>query len=421
METVQHIDKTSIPSYGGVEFDRRAIGRRLRAGRHDRSESRPTFLDRRIDEIDATRGVAMLFVCLSHFAMAYFDKTGAKELALWSTIISQISSPTFMLLSGMMLGLLYRKHANDFNAIRVRLIGRGIYLLTLIHLLILIPHVVFEGGIFPGLHWMFMTDTIGVCMILGALLIDRIPARWRVVLSALLYAGGLLAVYSWHPAGAAGSLIKDILFGEGYSAGYFREIFALVPWFSYYFGASVVGEWLAASRASRKGREWFAEGVWRWTGAFAVVSGFLFLSREMVRSLAPRVVNLNLMEILSVTSKRPPSPAYFIVHCGMALMALAGFYSWGRSTALTRLGASVASLHGRSSLFVYVLHYYVYLIFLIPFTSSFSNYWPVLFLGSLFVMTAASYLWDRGKIQHRLIFPSLSVPLGPKVPRGGNS
>lgn len=56
--------------------------------------------------IDASRGLAMAFVCLSHFATGYFASIGHPERQDLTDRISMLASPAFMLISGSMLGLL---------------------------------------------------------------------------------------------------------------------------------------------------------------------------------------------------------------------------------------------------------------------------------------------------------------------------
>ena len=53
--------------------------------------------------IDAARGAAMAFVCLSHFATGYFASIGHPERQDLTDRISMLASPAFMLISGSML------------------------------------------------------------------------------------------------------------------------------------------------------------------------------------------------------------------------------------------------------------------------------------------------------------------------------
>src|SRR5262247_2614707 len=99
--------------------------------------------------VDATRGVAMLFVLLSHFNTVYFH------------------------------GL----HETTLPALKARLTDRGLFLLTVGHILITVAHVIYRGSV----RWVFITDAVGFSMIAGAYLIDKMTARRRLVLAAALY------------------------------------------------------------------------------------------------------------------------------------------------------------------------------------------------------------------------------------------
>ena len=79
----------------------------------------------RVRGIDATRGAAMLFVCLAHFGYAYFGLNGADRTGWIVLTIARIASPTFMLISGIVLGILYAFHREDFSSLRDRLIPAG--------------------------------------------------------------------------------------------------------------------------------------------------------------------------------------------------------------------------------------------------------------------------------------------------------
>src|SRR5512135_1735050 len=101
----------------------------------------------RIHAIDAARGTAMLFVFLSHFALVYIWRSGEIRLATLMYDVAMIASPTFMLISGIMLGYLYRTHPDDFARIRVNYLYRGLFLLTVGRLIIFGSHIVYAGGV----------------------------------------------------------------------------------------------------------------------------------------------------------------------------------------------------------------------------------------------------------------------------------
>jgi hypothetical protein len=70
-----------------------------------------------------------------------------------------------MIMSGVMLGYLHRSNANKFQRIQTKLIDRGLFLLTIGHVLIALAHSGVAGGILEAFNWGFITDAIGVSII----------------------------------------------------------------------------------------------------------------------------------------------------------------------------------------------------------------------------------------------------------------
>src|SRR6185436_18701477 len=117
----------------------------------------------RVQALDATRGIAMLFVCISHFSASYFGRlreSGIPTSALEH--VALIASPTFVTLSGLLLGFLARTRPRDSVALRAKLVDRGLFMLTAGHLLIVVAHIPIAGGLGPALEWGFITDVIAI-------------------------------------------------------------------------------------------------------------------------------------------------------------------------------------------------------------------------------------------------------------------
>src|SRR5688500_19223007 len=84
----------------------------------------------RVRAIDAARGVAMVFVCLSHFGLEYFRRLDEPSIAKALYVVGMIGSPSFMLISGLMLGVLYETKRTRFNQHRLLLADRALFMLT---------------------------------------------------------------------------------------------------------------------------------------------------------------------------------------------------------------------------------------------------------------------------------------------------
>src|SRR4051794_1183091 len=90
----------------------------------------------RLRFLDAARGTVMLFVFVSHFAVAYFSPQDRRGWILVD--LGLIASPTFMLISGALIALLYHTQPREFQRLRIKLMDRGAFLLVVAHPLILI-------------------------------------------------------------------------------------------------------------------------------------------------------------------------------------------------------------------------------------------------------------------------------------------
>src|SRR5262245_61670808 len=65
----------------------------------------------RLDAVDAARGTVMLLVFLSHFADAYLYPLGGQAAHLRErlNLLTMMASPGFMIISGVMLGMLHAR------------------------------------------------------------------------------------------------------------------------------------------------------------------------------------------------------------------------------------------------------------------------------------------------------------------------
>src|SRR5262245_25803181 len=90
---------------------------------------------RRIETIDAARGVAMLVVFLAHFSDTSFLRDSQARHRLFA-LVTRIASPAFVWLSGMMLGLVHHRNSDRFGPVRDRMIDRGLFLILVGHPLI---------------------------------------------------------------------------------------------------------------------------------------------------------------------------------------------------------------------------------------------------------------------------------------------
>lgn len=367
--------------------------------------------------VDAARGLAMLFVFLSHFAYVYFSSGHTRQIL---AAIGMVASPTFVLISGFMLGFLYRTRREEFGSVRTRMIDRGIFLITIGHALILLAHTMLQ----VSWRWEFITDALGLSMIGGALLIDYLGPRKRLALSVVLYIGAWLTVTYWHPVSDVELLLEDSLVGRSGGRGALLYSFPLLPWFSLYFAASVLGErvgHLYLTGQADRGRRVLAHvGV---TGAAcallaASASVVLMVTRpdvtgvtmrhhattaaeavemgyEIAEKLADPVAAPGLLvRLLSPFQKLPPAPVYLALYAGIGALLLYACFHWERRRRCSELLEGAAAI-GRASLFVFVLQYFAYFIILKLIGPGPAILWPAYFASSASLLALAAQGWAR--------------------------
>jgi uncharacterized membrane protein len=360
----------------------------------------------RLAAVDATRGAAMLFVCLSHFADAYFKPFGyGRQFELVDRLV-MVASPTFMIMSGAMLGLLHAQKAARFAAVRAKLLDRGVFLLLVAHLLIAVAHVPFVGAPAKVLRWGFITDAIGVALILGPRLVSHLRPAARVAVGAATYVLSWLAVYAWQPTTLALRLAKDALIGPAGESSW-EYTFPVLPWFGLYFASTALGAWLAQRAATQR-----TAGIAR-VGATAglvsiAIAGVLHVGVRLplvAHRLSPGMFE-QARELTATVQKIPPGPCYVLAYGGAGLLLAAACFAASERKRYRPLLWRLELL-GRSSLFVFVLHYYIYYTVLYLLRLPYTPLWPLYFLGSLALLFPIVKTWERRR-GNRLITVGLA-------------
>ncbi|MDQ2768228.1 MAG: DUF1624 domain-containing protein, partial [Gemmatimonadota bacterium] len=198
--------------------------------------------------IDASRGVAMAFVCLSHFATGYFASIGHPARQDLTDRISMLASPAFMLISGSMLGLLSAARSTEqFARVRAKLVDRGLFLIIIAHALIVIAHLPLREGPRAWMRWGFITDTIGVCLLVVPTIVRRVSGRACLALASTMYTASWWIVCAWHPTQLAARFVKDTIFGPmGTSTRLYN--FPVLPWLAVYLAGTSLGGEMARRR-----------------------------------------------------------------------------------------------------------------------------------------------------------------------------
>jgi uncharacterized membrane protein len=358
----------------------------------------------RVGAIDATRGAAMLFVFLSHFANAYFTPNGLP--ADWVFGLTMVASPTFMLVSGSLLGYFSVTRRERFFAVVLSYAGRGLFLLTVGRVVIVLAHVALAGGIRDALRWAFITDVIGACLIVGPPTVARTTRTARLGIAAALIACTWVAVTNWDPPSAIGKLVEEALCGPygPYGTRWFADVFPLLPWLGLFLIGTCIGEGLASVSGDAR-RRWprMAAG---WSAGFLGFGAALWAVGWRLAATSQIVRVLRSHRFFSPFHKLPPSPVYFAVYgaIGLAMLAL---LLWSEPWRVLGPLRSVLEVLGRNSLMAFVAGYVMYFTVVVVADVGFTPLWPAGFLLTVVILVAATYAWDRTGWTRRL---TLRVP-----------
>src|SRR4051812_29296256 len=203
-----------------------------------------THTSSRVASIDAARGTAMLFVCLSHFTNSYFFLNGREDLGTNLVAIGMVASPTFVTVSGLVAGFLAVSRRNSFGSLRAKLVDRGLFLLVVGHLLLAFAGFV-SGSTFAHAYSVeYITDAIAVAIMVGPTLVATLAGRSRLVLAVAIYVLNWIAVLYWSPGEGFPAFISRYFVGavNGGAWGVTSGGFAILPWFAVYLGGTVIGE-----------------------------------------------------------------------------------------------------------------------------------------------------------------------------------
>ena len=333
----------------------------------------------RIAFLDAARGVAMFFVLLSHFSIIYFQLPDGAAWAALLNLIGMIASPTFTVVSGLLLGFLYATKGSRFAVLRDKFVDRGLFLLTVGHVIVAAA----QWHQQPDTLWSFVrTDCIGASIVAGALMIARVSGRMRLALGVGGYLASWLVIALWHPSTIIGTTIERVLFGDMTATN-----FPFVPWFSLYIASTVLGEsfgraGFAALRVLAR-KLAFVSG-----GGVALAFAFAAVTHRWGPFFQPHTIASNFTWIVQ---KYPPGPVYMLFYGGLAIAIVAVLIvvesrGWP--------GMGFLASNGQASFFIFAVHPVLLdVLSLLP--SRPSAAWPIYFVAFYAAMSALALMWER--------------------------
>lgn len=359
----------------------------------------------RLGALDSARGLALLLVCLSHFASVYSRGSGFDLSTVYYA--TMVAAPTFMLLSGMLLGHFYVIKKAAFQSVTWDFLDRGLFILLVARILILLSFVP-KDGLIGSFRNVFITDAIAFNIIVGPLIVSRLDRVSRLGLASGCWAVSWAIVIGWNPASFSWEFVKEGFFGDWFSPHVhaLNYAFPIAPWFGLYLVGTVVGESLA--NHLRSGDLRFAARYLIRGGSFSIAASltaktiFLFGKKY---SLSKVFSSYLAYALTSPTQKSPPSLAYFCFYGGCGAVTM-GLFLYCEKLNFFSSAARLAALLGRNSLLVFVGQYYVYYVFFYLMNLSYSVFWPAYFMLSVLVIVALAAVGDARKLSRHFKVPA---------------
>jgi hypothetical protein len=312
----------------------------------------------RILEMDAVRGAAMIGVVLSHSA-AFLTPGTHPELYSALSTVGMFATPTFLLLSGILCGFLRDSGTRDERSFRLTLLGRGLFLLTVGHVMLGLTHWLWVP--FSHAMWqsVYVTDAVGV----GLSIASRLP--YKMSRRALLIAGATLLFLSWtailflEPTNPVGLYLMRIAVGMRADAVAQEPegwIVPIIPYLGIFLVGMAGGVEYARRVALGMQMRDFA-GLCARIGIACVSLGVMIkLAWLAAKAYLPATVHPLIFFLTEPRSKIPPGPAYLLIFGGAGIL-LAGLAAL-RARFLKHPTAIAAAL-GQTSLIMYVMQYWL--------------------------------------------------------------
>jgi len=337
----------------------------------------------------------MLMVCMSHFADLVFDDYPRAGYLL--VLFGLPATPVFLVLSGVVLGHLTVSRKMSLERHRRWLIDRGLFLLLIGHLLLSVPHLLHGREQFDDmlLHTTQITDVIGVCLLVCALIVGKIEPERLVRVSVAALLGAVLVGIALHDRPSPWPVLTRLLFGAispGESRGYVLPIAIYLPVFLI---GLAYGQMRSALLGDRAGTLQLASQA-----AVAGVAGIVLAVAVKAAALGakpwlPDGWELPVYYLTDPRQKLPVGPTYLMFCGGVGLLMAASFLWAGASGRFSGLLEAAATV-GRASLAVFILQAWVYLGMLPAFGLRYGaiNPWLWLPLSLLGIWWFARF-WDR--------------------------
>ena len=312
---------------------------------------------RRLDSVDALRGLVMIIMALDHvrdflhraaMSSSPTDLRVTTPLLFMTRWITHLCAPVFMLTAGLGAFFFWKSGGRTKRQLSSFLLTRGLWLIVLELTIMPLAYNFDAGSSYPV--FLLVLWVLGACMIALAALV-WLPLQVLLALSVATIvlhhvADGINArtLGTWAPAW---NLLHQV--GAFPFAGrVFIAAYPLVPWVAVMALGFCLGPLLLERTASRP-RTLIITGA-AMTIAFVLVRA-LNVYGDPAPWAAQSTTTLTMMSFLN-TTKYPPSLAFLLMTLGPALIILGLFerMSFARSNPLI--------VFGRVPLFYFVLHFF---------------------------------------------------------------
>lgn len=361
---------------------------------------------RRMVAVDAARGAVMLFSCVAHFAWWIHASYPAQSDLL--AAIGMVATPSFLLISGAMVGMLCAQSSKRGTDLRSQFFNRGLFLLTVGHLLIALAEAHLNGGLLRTMAGVTTVDEIGLCTLVAAFFIPQVARpqvcqRLSIVAILVLAAAWLLNLY-WLPDTSAKLAVEEAVIGGGLGSHAFAIHAPAIQHVAIYLLGLPIGHFLARAIDEQMPERLIARRFA--TGGVALTFAALALhgARPLLDYLSPGN-QFAVDATLRITQKIPPSAAYLLFYGGCALLVISAmFYASGSSRRGVHRVLEWFAVIGRASLAVFVLQYFLY--WTLPdLLDIHPNRWAfLLFFVNVFFIRLMAGFWNRMRANRWLTF-----------------
>ncbi len=311
----------------------------------------------RIVAIDGARGAAMLFSCLAHFAW-WIELAYPLTCGVLSSI-GMIATPTFLVLSGAMTGILLSRDRADIARVKFKLLNRGLFLLTFGHLLVALTEWHRHGSLVRAIAGASVVDEIGLAMTLAGVFahtLSQPSARRAAGVGAVIALFVCWAVIQYAPAQREWSVLATrALLGarvtDMYGPTYLAPTLQYIAIFALGLSLSdvLMEHRSAAARFTQYGLLLVLTAITARLLRYALDHG--------LTAGAP----LGVDQAFALSGKIPPTPAYLAFYGGLGLAMIGGFIAaWRRGWPYAHAVLQWLAVIGRASLFAFVLQYFLY-------------------------------------------------------------